>query len=457
MCAATGVKLTPDKVKAAVAPVKTALEAIESLTAGHQYLLGHELSIADFYLIPVFTYLSQTPEYEATIAQTSSLRTWWNQVTQLPSVKNPQCLTSVHFITNRFTTMSHLFEPFDQRGVTFRNRIAVSPMCQYSSVDGFANDWHLVHLVSRAVGGAGLVMTEAAAVEPKGRISPQDLGIWQDAHIEMLARIVELIHSNGAVAGIQLAHAGRKGSTAPPWDGGDVLSESLGGWTSIAPSAIPFEPDSPAPLALSIEDIQKLTASFVKAAQRALEAGFDLIEIHAAHGYLLHEFMSPLSNQRTDDYGGSFENRIRFLCEVVEAVRNVLPDRTPLWVRISATDWVPNGWDIEQSIVLSYKLKSLGVDLIDCSSGAIVPGEKIPTGAGYQTTFAESIRRSANIATGAVGMITAPAQADHIIRTGQADMVLLARELLRDPYWPMRAAKQLRQSVPAPIQYARAW
>ena len=446
-----------DKVKAAVAPVKTALEAIESLTVGHQYLLGHELRIVDFYLIPVFTYLSQTPEYEATIAQTSSLRTWWNQVSQLPSVKNPQCLTSVHFITHGFTTMSHLFEPLDQRGVTFRNRIAVSPMCQYSSVDGFANDWHLVHLVSRAVGGAGLVMTEAAAVEPEGRISPQDLGMWQDGHIEMLARIVELIHRNGAVAGIQLAHAGRKGSTAPPWDGGDVLGESLGGWTSIAPSAIPFAPDSPAPIALSIEDIQKLTASFVKAAQRALEAGFDLIEIHAAHGYLLHEFMSPLSNQRTDDYGGTFENRIRFLCEVVEAVRNVLPDRTPLWVRISATDWVPNGWDIEQSIVLSYKLKSLGVDLIDCSSGAIVPGEKIPTGAGYQTTFADSIRRSVNIATGAVGMITAPAQADHIIRTGQADMVLLARELLRDPYWPMRAAKQLRQSVPAPIQYDRAW
>ena len=386
------------------------------------------------------------------------------QVNSLESlrIKNPLAfrqgyVKSVHFITPGFTTMSHLFESFDQRGVTFRNRIAVSPMCQYSSVDGFANDWHLVHLVSRAVGGAGLVMTEAAAVEPEGRITPQDLGIWQDAHIEMLARIVELIHSNGAVAGIQLAHAGRKGSTAPPWDGGDVLGESLGGWTSIAPSAIPFAPDSPAPIALSIEDIQKLTASFVKAAQRALEAGFDLIEIHAAHGYLLHEFMSPLSNQRTDDYGGTFEARIRFLCEVVEAVRNVLPDQTPLWVRISATDWVPNGWDIEQSIVLSYKLKSLGVDLIDCSSGAIVPGEKIPTGAGYQTTFAESIRRSANIATGAVGMITAPAQADHIIRTGQADIVLLARELLRDPYWPMRAAKQLRQSVPAPIQYDRAW
>ena len=353
--------------------------------------------------------------------------------------------------------MPHLFEPFAQRGVTFRNRVAVSPMCQYSSEDGFANDWHLVHLVSRAVGGAGLVMTEAAAVEPPGRITPQDLGIWQDDHVEMLARIVKLIHRNGAVAGIQLAHAGRKGSTSTPWEGGNVLSESQGGWTSIAPSAIPFKADSPAPIALSIEDIQRLTTSFVNATQRSLEAGFNLIEIHAAHGYLLHEFMSPLSNQRTDEYGGSFEHRIRFLCEVVQAVRNVLSDQIPLWVRISATDWVPNGWDIEQSIVLSSKLKSLGVDLMDCSSGAIVPGEKIPTGAGYQTSFADRIRREANIATGAVGMITAPAQADHIIRTGQADMVLLAREMLRDPYWAMRAAKQLRQSVPTPVQYDRAW
>lgn len=353
--------------------------------------------------------------------------------------------------------MSHLFEPFDQRGVTFRNRIAVSPMCQYSSEDGFANDWHLVHLVSRAVGGAGFVMTEAAAVEPPGRITPQDLGIWKDEHVEMLARIVELIHRNGAVAGIQLAHAGRKSSTSIPWEGGTVLSESQGGWISIAPSAIPFEADSPAPIALSIEDIRKMTTSFVNATQRSLEAGFDLIEIHAAHGYLLHEFMSPLSNQRTDEYGGSFENRIRFLCEVVQAVRHVLPDQMPLWVRISATDWVPDGWDIEQSIALSSKLKSLGVDLMDCSSGAILPGEKIPTGAGYQTSFADRIRREANIATGAVGMITAPAQADHIIRTGQADMVLLAREMLRDPYWAMRAAKQLRQPVPTPVQYDRAW
>ena len=353
--------------------------------------------------------------------------------------------------------MPQLFETFNQRGVTFRNRVAVSPMCQYSSEDGFANDWHLVHLVSRAVGGAGLVMSEAAAVEPEGRITPQDLGLWKDDQIEMLARIVALLHQNGAMAGIQLAHAGRKGSTAPPWSDKEVLSEAEGGWTAIAPSPIPFQPGNIAPKALSIEDIQRLTTSFVASAQRALQAGFDLIEIHAAPGYLLHEFLSPLSNQRTDEYGGSFENRIRFLCEAVQAVRKVIPDQMPLWVRISATDWVPNGWDIEQSIALSHTLKSLGVDLMDCSSGAIVPGEKIPTGAGYQTVFANRIRHEAKIATGAVGMITAPAQADHIIRTGQADMVLLARELLRDPYWPMRAAKQLHQSVLGPIQYGRAW
>ncbi|MBE9224431.1 NADH:flavin oxidoreductase/NADH oxidase [Phormidium sp. LEGE 05292] len=353
--------------------------------------------------------------------------------------------------------MPHLFEPFHQRGVTSRNRIAVSPMCQYSSQDGFANDWHLVHLVSRAVGGAGFLITEAAAVEPEGRITPQDLGIWQDAHIEKLARIVELIHGNGAIVGTQLAHAGRKASTSPPWEGGNVIPESQGGWAVVAPSAIPFKPDRPDPIALSTEAIQKLTQSFVAAAKRSLTAGFDLVEIHAAHGYLLHEFLSPLSNHRTDEYGGSFENRIRFLCEVVQAVRDVLPDRTPLWVRISATDWVPNGWDIEQSVELCSKLSSLGVDLIDCSSGAIVPGEQIPTGAGYQTPFADRIRREANIATGAVGLITSPAQADHIIRTGQADIVLLAREMLRDPYWAMRAAKQLHQSVPSPVQYRRAW
>jgi 2,4-dienoyl-CoA reductase-like NADH-dependent reductase (Old Yellow Enzyme family) len=330
-------------------------------------------------------------------------------------------------------------------------------MCQYSSEDGFANDWHLVHLVSRAVGGAGAIVFEASAVVPEGRITPQDLGIWKDAHIEMLARIVELIHRNGAVAGIQLAHAGRKASTAVPWHGGDVLAEAQGGWTPSAPSDIPFIPDSIAPTALSIAAIQTLTTSFVSAARRSVEAGFDLIEIHAAHGYLLHEFLSPLTNHRTDDYGGSFENRIRFLCDIVQAVRNVLPDRMPLWVRISATDWLTDGWDIEQSVVLSHKLKSLGVDLIDCSSGGIAPSVKIPVGAGYQTPFADRIRREVQIATGAVGMITASAQADHIIRTGQADLVLLAREMLRNPYWAMQAAKQLHQSVPVPVQYDRAW
>jgi 2,4-dienoyl-CoA reductase-like NADH-dependent reductase (Old Yellow Enzyme family) len=352
--------------------------------------------------------------------------------------------------------MPHLFEPFDQRGVNFPNRIAVSPMCQYSSENGFANDWHFVHLVSRAVGGAGLIMTEAAAIEPQGRITPQDLGIWQDAHMEMLAKIVESLHDHGAVAGIQLAHAGRKASHTLPWDGGGELSESEGGWTPIAPSPIPFKAESPTPKALTIEEIKELIASFVNATKRSLEAGFNLIEVHAAHGYLLHEFLSPLSNHRTDEYGGSFENRIRFLSEVVQAVRNVLPDQTPLWVRISTIDWINDGWDIEQSIALAKILKSLGVDLIDSSSGGIVPGEKILVGAGYQTSFSDRLRREAKIATGAVGMITEPVQADHIIRTGQADMVLIGREMLRDPYWARRAAKQLGQSISVPNQYTRA-
>ncbi len=354
--------------------------------------------------------------------------------------------------------MTHLFEPLSIREVTFRNRIAVAPMCQYSSQDGYANDWHLVHLTSRAVGGAGLVITEAAAVEPKGRISPGDLGIWSDGHAEALAKIVALIHNFGAVAGIQLAHAGRKASTAIPWEGGRAVDESQGGWRPVVgPSAIAFSSDSPVPEALSIEGIQQITDAFVQAARRSLEAGFKLVEIHAAHGYLLNEFLSPLSNHRDDEYGGSFENRTRLLREVVQAVREVWPERYPLWVRISASDWLENGWDIEQSIALSDKLKSLDVDLIDCSSGGILPGAKVPVGPGYQTSFAERIRREANIQTGAVGLITTPEQADHIIRTGQADMVLLARELLRDPYWPHRAAKQLGHDKNWPVQYDRAW
>ena len=354
--------------------------------------------------------------------------------------------------------MTHLFEPLNIREVSFRNRIVVSPMCQYSSQDGYANDWHLVHLASRAVGGAGLVMTEAAAVEPGGRISPQDLGIWSDGHAEALAKIVAMIDNFGAVAGIQLAHAGRKASTAQPWKGGKAVDESQGGWRPVVgPSAIAFNDESPVPEALSIEEIQQLTDAFVQAAKRSLEAGFKVVEIHAAHGYLLHEFLSPLSNHREDEYGGSFENRTRFLREVVQQVREVLPEGYPLWVRISATDWLDNGWDIEQSIALSDKLKSLGVDLIDCSSGGILPGAKVPVGPGYQTSLAERIRREANIQTGAVGLITSPEQADHIIRTGQADVVLLARELLRDPYWSHRAAKQLGHDEIWPVQYERAW
>ncbi|MBW4562768.1 MAG: NADPH dehydrogenase NamA [Mojavia pulchra JT2-VF2] len=354
--------------------------------------------------------------------------------------------------------MAHLFETFRIRQVTFRNRIALSPMCQYSSTNGYANDWHKIHLASRAVGGCGLVMTEAAAVEPGGRISPQDLGIWTDEHIENLAKIVQLIHNFGAVAGIQLAHAGRKASTAKPSKGGKALDESQEGWRPlVSSSAIAFSKDSPVPEALSIEGIQQVINAFVQAAKRSLKAGFKVIEIHAAHGYLLHQFLSPLVNTRTDDYGGNFENRTRLLREIVQGVREVWPETYPLFVRISATDWVDKGWDVEQSIALSDKLKFLGVDLIDCSSGGIIPGINIPLKPGYQTQFAERIRREADIYTGAVGLITSPQQADQIIRTQGADLVLLGRELLRNPYWPHLAAKQLGHDKLWPVQYDRAW
>ncbi|MBD2202511.1 NADPH dehydrogenase NamA [Calothrix sp. FACHB-1219] len=354
--------------------------------------------------------------------------------------------------------MAQLFEAFRIREVNFRNRIAVSPMCQYSSTNGYANEWHKIHLASRAVGGSGLVLTEAAAVEPRGRISPQDLGIWLDEHVDNLAQIVELIHNFGAVAGIQLAHAGRKASTAKPSKGGKFLDENQEGWRPlVSSSAIAFSKDSPIPEALTIEGIKQVTDAFVKAAQRSLQAGFKVIEIHAAHGYLIHQFLSPLANTRTDDYGGSFENRTRLLREIVQSVREVWPETHPLFVRISATDWVDKGWDIEQSIALSDKLKSLGVDLIDCSSGGIIPGINIPLKPGYQTQFAERIRREANIDTGAVGLITSPEQADKIIRTGSADIVLLGRELLRNPYWPHLAAKQLGHDKLWPVQYDRAW
>lgn len=353
-------------------------------------------------------------------------------------------------------TAQHLFAPLRLRDVTLRNRVAVSPMCQYSSQDGLANEWHFVHLGSRAVGGAGLVLTEATAVEPRGRISPHDLGLWNDAQVEPLARIVRFVEQNGAVAGIQLAHAGRKASTARPWEGGRPIDEAHGGWRPVAPCAIPFGEGYAVPVALDRAGIRSVVDAFCRAARRALDAGFRVIEIHAAHGYLLHEFLSPLSNQRNDEYGGSFENRIRIVREVIEAVRSCWPERYPLLVRISATDWVDGGWTVEESIALARAMVGWGVDLVDCSSGGILPGVAVPFGPGYQTRFAERIRREAGIATGAVGMITSPEQADHVIRTEQADLVLLARALLRDPYWPLRAAQQLGHRGPWPSQYLRA-
>jgi 2,4-dienoyl-CoA reductase-like NADH-dependent reductase (Old Yellow Enzyme family) len=353
--------------------------------------------------------------------------------------------------------MPHLFDPLKIRDIPFANRVFVSPMCEYSSTDGFANDWHFVHLGSRAVGGAGLVMTEATAVLPEGRISPQDLGIWKDEHIAMLARIVHFIQEQGSVAGMQLAHAGRKASTYRPWDGNGKIAEEAGGWTNVvAPSPVPFAENYPMPHELSLDGIQEVIDAFATAARRACEAGFRVIEIHAAHGYLIHEFLSPLSNHRTDGYGGSFENRIRILREVVAAVRGVWPERAPLFVRISATDWVEGGWDIQQSVELCRQVKELGADLIDCSSGGNVGSAKIPVGPGYQTPFAEQIRREAGIMTGAVGMITSASQAEEIIFGGRADAVLLARELLRDPYWPLRAARELGQRMSWPVQYLRA-
>ncbi len=353
--------------------------------------------------------------------------------------------------------MPHLFDPLTIRDITFANRVFVSPMCEYSSSDGFANDWHFVHLGSRAVGGAGLILTEATAVTPEGRISPQDLGIYRDEHVEPLGRIVRFITEQGGIAGMQLAHAGRKASTYRPWEANGMIPESKGGWKNVlAPSVIPFADNYPMPQALTDKGIKDVVTAFASAARRACEAGFRVIEIHAAHGYLIHEFLSPLSNQRTDSYGGSFENRTRILREVVSAVRKVWPERAPLFVRISATDWVEGGWDVPQSVELARQIKTLGVDLIDCSSGGNVARAKIPVGPGYQTQFAEQIRREAAILTGTVGMITSPVQAEHILATGQADVVIMAREMLRDPYWPLRAARELGQSIAWPVQYLRA-
>jgi len=352
---------------------------------------------------------------------------------------------------------ARLFSPFKLRSVEFSNRIGVSPMCQYSSQDGFATDWHLVHLGSRAQGGAGLVMLEAAAVTPEGRISPGDLGIWKDEHIPELRRIAEFVHSQGARTGMQLAHAGRKASTASPFAGHGLVLPADGGWQPVAPSAIVFAPtDYAVPTALDHAGITAVVEAFRNAARRALAAGFDFVEVHAAHGYLLHEFLSPLSNLRTDNYGGSFENRIRLVLEVVDAVRSVWPERLPLFVRISATDWAEGGWNPDESVELARLLRDRGVDLMDCSSGGNVADAKIPVAPGYQVGFAARIRREAGIATAAVGLITEPAQANAIIAEGDADFVFLARAELRDPYWALHAAAALGESTTWPKQYLRA-
>lgn len=358
---------------------------------------------------------------------------------------------------SKHSIMSYLFSPLWIRDINLKNRIVVSPMCQYSAVDGFAGDWHLVHLGSRAVGGAGLILTEATAVSPEGRISPQDLGIWKDEHIPGLRKIVQFVRGQGSEIGIQLAHAGRKASTPAPWNGHSVIPEREGGWPIVAPSALPFNEHYGMPVALTTEGIRQVIADFRAAARRAMLAGFKVVEIHAAHGYLIHQFLSPLSNQRQDEYGGSFENRVRLLMEVVEAVRTVWPPVYPLFVRISVTDWVEGGWGEEESRQLAALLKGREVDLIDCSSGGLASHAKIPVGPGYQVPFAESIRKVTGMMTGAVGMITNAAQAESILSSGQADVVIMAREMLRDPYFPIHAATELDyKELHWPIQYVRA-
>jgi 2,4-dienoyl-CoA reductase-like NADH-dependent reductase (Old Yellow Enzyme family) len=352
--------------------------------------------------------------------------------------------------------MSHLFQPLTLRALTLPNRIAVSPMCQYQAEDGLVNDWHLVHYGGLAQGGAGLVITEAAAVVPEGRISPEDLGLWNLAQAEGLARIVHFIKGQGAVPGIQLAHAGRKASAFAPWRGNGSVLPAAGGWTPVAPSALPFDTGWTVPTALDEAGILAIIEAFVDAARKAIAAGFQVIEVHAAHGYLLHQFLSPLSNQRTDAYGGSFENRTRLVREVVGALRTILPEDMPLFVRISASDWVEGGWDLDQSVALSKELKALGVDLVDCSSGGLSPRQKITLGPGYQVPFAARIRAETGLPAGAVGLITEPQQAEQILAEGSADLILLARELLRDPRWPLRAAQVLGAEAPWPASYARA-
>jgi 2,4-dienoyl-CoA reductase-like NADH-dependent reductase (Old Yellow Enzyme family) len=352
--------------------------------------------------------------------------------------------------------MSALFQPLRLREVTLRNRIAVSPMCQYSAREGLPDDWHLVHLGSRAVGGAGLVIAEASAVSPEGRISPDDTGLWSDAQAEAWAPIARFVAGQGAVPGIQLAHAGRKAATAAPWRGGRPLREGEGGWRPVAPSPLPFAEGYATPSELAVDDIERLVGAFRDAARRAEQAGFELVEIHMAHGYLLHQFLSPLSNRRTDDYGGSLENRMRLPLAVARAVREAFPVERPVLARISATDWVEGGWDLEQSVALAAELREAGVDLVDCSSGGTVPDAKVPLAPGYQVPFAAAIRERARVATGAVGLVTTPAQAEAILGEGQADLVLLGREMLRDPYWPLHAARALGADAAWPNPYLRA-
>ena len=349
-----------------------------------------------------------------------------------------------------------LFAPLTLRGVTLRNRIMVSPMCQYSCEDGFATDWHLVHLGSRAVGGAGLVMVEATAVEARGRISPHDMGIWKDAQVPALERIARFVEGQGAVPGIQLAHAGRKASVTAPWKGGGPVDESAGGWQVVGPSATAYAAGSPTPQPLSRAGIAEVVDAFAAAGRRARDAGFTVVELHFAHGYLVHEFLSPLSNQRTDAYGGSFENRTRLAREIARVVRAEWPERLPLLARISCTDWAPGGWDIDESVELARLLKADGVDLIDCSSGGNIHSAKVDAGPGYLAPYAERVRREAGVPTASVGFITSAQQAEQILRNGQADRVVLARQLLRDPYWPLHAAAELRVEVPWPSQYLRA-
>lgn len=352
--------------------------------------------------------------------------------------------------------MSHLFSPLKLRDVTFRNRIFVSPMCQYSCADGIPNQWHLVHLGSRAVGGAALVIVEATAVAPEGRISPLDCGLWSQPQVDAFKPIAAFIKAQGCVAGIQIAHAGRKASTDAPWRGGGVVEPAAGGWQPVGPSPLPFSDGSPTPREMSSADIQQLVTQFETAADHALQAGFEVLELHMAHGYLLHEFLSPLSNQRRDGFGGSLENRMRLPLMVAEGVRRRWPAHLPLFVRISCTDWVDQGWDTAQSVQFCRRLKALGIDLIDCSSAALVPHARIPVAPGFQVPFAEAIRREADVATGAVGLITSPAQAEQIVANAQADAVLLGREMLRDPYWPLHAARRLGVDVAWPLPYERA-